>query len=108
MIEGRVELYVRPEADGQKRHVARCPHCLTALWSEAMTSPQFKTVYAGTLDNSCALHPVAHIWTQDAQPWIALPEDSLQYPQNPPDMDAIKNAWRCRAGNDETASRSLL
>ncbi len=93
VTHGRVQLYVRPEADGQKRHVARCTTCLTPLWSEAIESPQFKTVYAGTLDDSPSLVPVAHIWTEDAQPWIKLPERSLQYPQNPPDMTAIKEAW---------------
>ena len=106
VIEGKVELYVRPEADGQKRNVARCPRCLTALWSEAMASPPFKTVYAGTLDESSALRPVAHIWTQDAQPWIPLPADTLQYPQNPPDMEAIKNAWCTRSKNAGKTSSS--
>ena len=40
------------------------------------------------------LHPVAHIWTEDKQHWIRLPEGTLQYPQNPPDMLAISEAWR--------------
>ena len=97
VIQGQIELYVRPEADGQKRNVARCSRCLTALWSEALNSPQYHTVYAGTLDDSPALRPVAHIWTQDAQPWIGFPEGILKYPQNPPDMLSIAQAWRSRA-----------
>jgi hypothetical protein len=96
VTKGEVELFVRPEADGQKRNVARCPACLTALWSEALSSPQHHTVYAGTLNDSSSLRPVAHIWTQDRQPWIALPEGTLQYPQNPPDMLAIAEAWLCQ------------
>lgn len=97
VTKGEARLYVRPEADGQKRNVARCPRCLTALWSEALGSPQYHTVYAGTLDDSSALRPVAHIWTQDAQPWISLPDSVLQYLQNPPDMHAIAKAWSSRA-----------
>jgi hypothetical protein len=106
VTRGSVQLYVRPEADGQKRHVARCTKCLTPLWSEAIESPQFKTVYAGTLDDSPSLVPVAHIWTEDAQPWIKLPEWSLQYPQNPPDMTAIKDAWRTRAKAGPSSSKT--
>ena len=96
VTKGEAKLYVRPEADGQKRNVARCPNCLTALWSEALSLPQYHTVYAGTLDDSSALRPVAHIWTQDTQPWISLADDVLKYPQNPPDMSAIAEAWRSR------------
>lgn len=90
-------LYVRPEAGGQKRNVARCPRCLTALWSEATSTPQFHTVYAGTLDDSSSLKPVAHIWTEDKQPWIGLPEGTIAYSQNPPDMRGIADAWRSRS-----------
>lgn len=61
-----------------------------------MTSPEFKTVYGGTLDGASGLSPVAHVWTQDAQPWIALPEPHLKYAQNPPDMAAIEQAWKDR------------
>lgn len=94
VTRGEAELFVRPEPDGQKRNVARCSACLSALWSKALSSPEHHTVYAGTLDDSSSLRPVAHIWTQDMQPWIALPEGTLQYPQNPPDMDAIAQAFR--------------
>jgi hypothetical protein len=34
------------------------------------------------------------MWTSDAQPWITLPKESLQFPENPPSMDPIIKAWR--------------
>jgi hypothetical protein len=94
VIEGEAKPYLRPEADGQRRNVFRCAKCLAALWSERLDSKEVITVYAGTLDDSSSLQPVAHIWTQDVQPWITLPKESLQFPENPPDMQPIVQAWR--------------
>ena len=94
VTEGEAKPFLRPEADGQERHVFRCPRCLAALWSERLDSKEMITVYAGTLDNSSTLRPVAHIWTGDAQPWITFPEESLQFPGNPPSLQPIVQAWR--------------
>jgi len=94
VVEGEAKPYLRPEADGQKRNVFRCPICLAAIWSERLDLKEVITVYAGTLDESSRLKPVAHIWTRDAQPWIELPKNSLQFPENPPAMQPIVQAWR--------------
>lgn len=94
VTQGEAKPFLRPEADGQERLVFRCSRCLAALWSERLDSKEMITVYAGTLDNSSALRPVAHIWTSDAQPWITLQEESLQFPENPPSLQPIVQAWR--------------
>jgi hypothetical protein len=99
VIHGEARSFLRPEADGQQRHMFRCPRCLAALWSERLDSKETITLYAGTLDNSSTLKPVAHIWTSDAQPWITLPKESLQFPENPPDMRPIIEAWRNQIRN---------
>lgn len=94
VIHGEAKPFLRPEADGQERHVFRCSRCLAALWSERLDSNEMITVYAGTLDCSSTLMPVAHIWTSDAQPWIKLPEESLRFSENPPSLQPILQAWR--------------
>lgn len=94
VIQGEAKPFLRPEEDGQERHVFRCPRCLAALWSERLDSTEMITVYAGTLDRSSELKPVAHIWTSDAQPWITLPKELLQFPENPPSLEPIMQAWR--------------
>jgi hypothetical protein len=96
VTEGEAEPFLRPEADGQQRRVFRCRGCLAALWSERLDSQEMITVSAGTPDNSATLRPVAHIWTSDAQPWITLPGDALQFPENPPGLAPIVQAWRLR------------
>lgn len=94
VIRGEARPYERTEAGGRRRIIFRCPHCLTVLWSERPDSKEYITIYAGTLDDSPALRPAAHIWTSDALAWITLPKDALQYPENPPDMQPIIDAWR--------------
>jgi hypothetical protein len=97
VIKGEAKPYERTEADDRRRIIHRCPHCLTVLWSERPDSKEYVTIYGGTLDDSPALRPVAHIWTRDVQLWIKLPKDALLYDENPPDMQAIIDAWRIQS-----------
>jgi hypothetical protein len=60
------------------------------------------SVKPGTLNSTQSLSPVAHIWTQSAQPWVKIPEGVLQYDGNPPDFDAVISAWKTQ----KDASRS--
>jgi len=101
VLQGEVKPYERKEADERRRIIHRCPRCLTILWSERPDTKEYITVYGGTLDDSPALRPVAHIWTQDAQRWMKLPKDALLYEGNPQDMRPIIEAWRCQ--NEEIA-----
>jgi hypothetical protein len=94
VVQGEAKPYERTEADARRRIIFRCPHCLTGLWSERPDSKAYVTIYAGTLDDSPALRPVAHIWTRDAQPWLTLPKEALLYEENPPDMQLLVEAWR--------------
>ncbi|OIQ84786.1 glutathione-dependent formaldehyde-activating enzyme [mine drainage metagenome] len=96
VTKGSVRLCERAEAGGIARNVGRCPSCLTALWSERLEGRAFQTVYAGTLDDSANLQPVAHIWIQDAQPWIRFDERTLRFSQSPPTMQPIIDVWRQR------------
>jgi hypothetical protein len=96
VLKGEARPYERTEADNRRRIIFRCPHCLTVLWSERPDSKEYVTIYAGTLDDSPVLRPVGHIWTRDAQTWLALPKDSLRYDENPPDMQPLIEAWRRR------------
>jgi hypothetical protein len=41
----------------------------------------------GTLDKTADLQPDVHIWTESAQKWVHIPEDVLQYRQQPDSID---------------------
>jgi hypothetical protein len=96
IVRGTAKPYVRARADGRKKNIVRCTECLTALWSESLPASDYVTIYAGTLDDSHKLKPDGHLWTQDAQPWIILPQGGLIYEQGPPDMEPFAQAWKKR------------
>jgi hypothetical protein len=83
---------------GTGRRVRRlfCAVCGTALWSEPPAVPQVRTLRAGTLDDTRWFTPVGHIWTRSAQPWVRIPPDALNYPQQPKDLLPMIRAWKAR------------
>lgn len=93
VVLGEAKPYVRGRVNGPQRKVYRCERCLTGLWSERVERTDFATVYAGTLDDTSPMRPVAHIWTNDMQPWIILPKDALIYDEGPPSMQPLIEAW---------------
>ena len=96
ITQGDPKPYERSRADGRKKNIFRCPQCLTALWSASVKSPEYLTVYAGTLNDTSQLRPVGHIWTSDAQPWVVIPQGELVFEQGAPDMRRFEEAWKAR------------
>ena len=95
---GEIRSHERPGPSGRTKTIFRCARCATALWGVRPDRPTLATVYAGTLDSSASLVPIAHIWTRSAQAWIAIPEGALRYEQEPPDPLELVRAWKARAG----------
>jgi hypothetical protein len=50
-------------------------------------------VKPGTLDDTSWLHPIGHIWTRSAQPWVPIPQDSVIF-ESHPDVNGLIEAWR--------------
>jgi len=71
-----------------------CPVCGTRLFHQVAGQSEIMSIKPGTLNIALPLDPVAHIWTQSAQPWVSIPENVLHYPGNPPDFDAIIETWK--------------
>jgi len=97
ITKGNPKSYQRSRSDGRKKNIIRCPQCLSAIYGAAIESPQYFTLYAGTLDNSGFLQPVGHMWVCNAQPWIKIPEGALIFEKDPPDMHFFEEAWKARA-----------
>jgi hypothetical protein len=57
----------------KKQRIWRCPTCQIALFSQ-YTTPRFRFVRAGTLDDPSAVAPDVHIYTRSKVPWVELPE----------------------------------
>jgi hypothetical protein len=53
----------------------------------------FRTVRAGTLDDTSWLRPAAHFWTRSKQPWVVLPDErSHVFEAQPDDIFAFFNS----------------
>ena len=77
LVAGAPEAVPTPSESGKGQTVWRCPACHVALWSNyAGAGPRVHFVRVGTLDDSAACPPEAHIFTRSKLPWIMLPEDA--------------------------------
>lgn len=64
-----------PRDDGSTQRIFRCPTCQVAVYSQ-YTSPEFRFVRGGTLDQPSSVVPDVHIFTSSKQPWITLPDSA--------------------------------
>ena len=69
-----------PSESGNGQVVSRCPTCQIALWS-VYSSPAFRFVRVGTLEDPDTCPPDIHIYTESKQPWVVLPGDVPAFPQ---------------------------
>src|SRR5881296_736407 len=81
---------------GLQKNGRFCGECSTRLWGEPLKFPQVVVLQPGTLDDTSWLHPIGHIWTRSAQPWISIPKDTLNFEGQPEDPMVLINAWRDR------------
>ena len=58
------------------------------------SNPKVAILKPGTLDDTSWLHPVGHIWTKSAQPWISIPTDTVLHEAHPTELDSMIEAWR--------------
>jgi hypothetical protein len=96
--KGKPDAYEVQLADGRKKGAYYCPRCKTRVGG-ASSLAGIASVDGGSLDDTSWLVPAGHIWTRSAQPWISLPDDSLQFPMQPKDEDflAMTRAWKQRS-----------
>ena len=81
---------------GKQRKRRICAQCGTNLFSEPREGSTAAIVRPGTLDDTSWLHPVAHMWTRSAQPWVVFPAGAKKYEQQPADFAELVALWRDR------------
>ncbi len=75
LLKGKPEMVLTPSASGNGQHIARCPDCRIALWSNyAGAGEKVHFVRVGTLDEADRLPPDIHIFTSSKQPWVVIPD----------------------------------
>jgi hypothetical protein len=79
LVSGDLTVVDMPANDeGSSSRIFRCAKCLVAVWSQ-YSSPRFRFVRAGTLDDPSAVTPHVHIYTAFKLPWVALPPSVPQF-----------------------------
>jgi hypothetical protein len=81
-LKGEPEVILTPSQSGKGQHIARCPSCRVAVWSNyAGAGPALRFVRVGTLDDPGRLPPDIHIYTASKQPWLPLPPGAKAVPE---------------------------
>ena len=84
-----------------------CGDCGVRLFHNPERNPKASIVKPGTLDDTTWLKPVGHIWTKSAQSWVPIPNDTVNYEAQPPDLSRLIEAWKAQGG-DRALARSTL
>lgn len=60
-----------------------CGSCHNRIYSKNPKRPGIALLRAGTLEDSPAIEPKAHIWVKRKQPWIVLPATTAVFGEGP-------------------------
>ena len=95
IVRGRPEQYSVEMADGRVKQSHFCGRCTTRLWGPSSIAG-LAVLEPGTLDDTSWLHPIGHIWTRSAQPWVSIPKGSLNFSHQPREEDylSLVRAWK--------------
>lgn len=99
LLQGVTASWPRHTPSGHITDCQFCPQCGSRLFHQNRDTPQFLSIKPGSLDDTGWLRPAAHIWTQSAQPWLALPAEVPGWPQNPDDFAVLITAWQAAPGD---------
>jgi hypothetical protein len=95
VTKGAPARWARQAESGNELGAAFCGTCGTRLWHEPVNKAVLN-LKVGTLDDPGWAKPVAHIWTERAQPWVREKLDGLIYPRQHPSLEPLVAAWRTR------------
>lgn len=81
---------------GREKICNFCADCGTRLYHEPARNKSIYNIKPGTLDDTSWLAPAGHLWTQSAQPWVAIPDggDVLSYETQPPDFQPLIDKYQ--------------
>lgn len=91
ILSGRLQEWVRETPSGRQMVCKFCPTCGSRLFHQMTDQAEIMSIKPGTLKDTTWLRPAGHIWSQSAQPWLAL--DGHVYPTNPQSFDAMFERW---------------
>ena len=96
VVDGAPAVWRRELEDGRVIDCLFCGDCGVRLFHNPERNPRASIVKPGTLDDTTWLKPVGHIWTKSAQSWVPIPNDTVNYEAQPPDLSRLIEAWQAQ------------
>ena len=82
-IDGSLTTYEDTADSGNVSHRHFCGTCGSPVKTSLPGQPGVTFIKAGTLDDTSALDPQVHFWTDSAQAWVDIDPAVAQMPGNP-------------------------
>jgi hypothetical protein len=92
-VKGTPRRWKRTADSGRVIDSDMCETCGVRPVNHPSANDKVSIVKPGTLDDTSWLHPIGHIWTRSAQPWVRIPEDSVIHEVHPSDVSGLIAAW---------------
>jgi hypothetical protein len=97
--KGKPRRFERTADSGRVIASDMCETCGVRPVNHPLANDKVSILKPGTLDDTSWLHPIGHIWTKSAQPWVPIPVDSVIHEGHPSDLGGLIAAWTAyRAG----------
>ena len=97
ITEGQPKEWIRRNESGRLSSCMFCGQCGARLFHDPHANTRVTIVKPGTLDDTTWLQPVGHIWTRSAQRWFDIPDETVNYEAQPPDLSQLIEAWARQA-----------
>lgn len=91
---GRLTSWVRQMPSGRQMVCRFCSTCGSRVFHQMTDQTEVISIKPGTLHDTRWLRPAGHLWSQSAQPWVALGDPSRVYRGNPPSFEALLESWQ--------------
>lgn len=72
--QGELRTHAHQADSGHTVHRRFCPDCGSPVLTESPQRPALVFIKAGTLDEPERIQPTVHLWCEQKQPWVTLPE----------------------------------
>lgn len=83
VTRGGVGTWTRPTDSGRMLDCTFCVTCGSRLW-HATPADDVVSIKGGSLDEPVDLSAAIHIWTSRKLPGVMIPDDAIQYAEEPP------------------------
>ena len=84
VTEGQPKVFTQPADSGNDVGRAFCGDCGTPLFSTPGGASPIQPVRLGSLDDPSGYTPMAHVYTEAAQPWHLMHDGLPQFAKMPP------------------------